>query len=962
MPYKIYTYEDPYKLDQTDFWGEVEQLPHFCVSRTLVNGLRDVLGDKIQGLLCPLDDFVKHEMVYQSWTGNVGLRIKQFSELSAVFQNLRDTKVIDEKYHKALQQNQNHFLDAMRLFIELGIPGSALDESKGNREQRLFVNLLRRAPKSERFRFPDLNVEDNATQYIHNVLVDLARKEVKDCRGPAENLRRCEQARDLTERQMVDKIVVHGVHQFSPSQLRLLMTLDKMGFTIYFLFNYQKRYSKIYSSWMDIYGCFGVDVHHDTVVKEYRMDTMQNPSNALACALGAMCEGNLHSQQPSFRRWHQLYKDIEYLEFANITEYAHFVSSHFMAAEDKYDQSRGIRDRGNDVRNKKAVLGNMDELVYTANRDVHTLLKIYHPDYAKDRHFLAYPIGQFFSAIYRLWDHEKGEIRFDVSAIKECLNSGILRTAPAERLLQTFYNTEILYEQITTYAEFEQLIGRVFLHHYDSVSEPRNTDRLAAMKDLSVYNKYKVSRDDLTRLIKALEELNGIAKELFALDASNQDRIRFGDHFQQLEKFLKQRELTLANAQERALIMALEQRLDQIRATRDDFSGTFRDLKQGIHYYLKQKEEKNEGAGWIVKNFEQIDGDVLQSKRQFEEDEHKVYHFACLSDRDMNQTINQQLPWPLTDEFVSAAYAPVDLQFQVYYTTLGMRSNFLRYALFYGLCFNRCGVRLSYVKQYDNEITECYALLSILGFEPKGKVIEEPRKELPDPLNIRQTITKGVRYDRHEMMDMFLCPYRFFLDYVLNDRPVLHGDFLYQKFYENLLVEAVWKRIANMPLNLANQALNGYLDEESDRVKPYFPFWTDTDILDLKKRARNYIEHDVLKNSIGGKVRPYDEHHMAIRKRFGRALFAVNVAETQGRKHPYSGFESLTSERYPDKIYSLHKVPQPENQTKVDDLRAQMRDYLNQNNLDEHGAINSEWCHFCVHQGICMKPFAGDKK
>lgn len=40
MPFKIYTYEDPYKLDKADFWDEISALPHFCSARTLVNGLR----------------------------------------------------------------------------------------------------------------------------------------------------------------------------------------------------------------------------------------------------------------------------------------------------------------------------------------------------------------------------------------------------------------------------------------------------------------------------------------------------------------------------------------------------------------------------------------------------------------------------------------------------------------------------------------------------------------------------------------------------------------------------------------------------------------------------------------------------------------------------------------------------------------------------------------------------------
>ena len=61
MPFKIYTYEDPYKLDKADFWNEIAALPHFCGARTLVNGLKDVLGDKIEGLICPLDELVEHE-------------------------------------------------------------------------------------------------------------------------------------------------------------------------------------------------------------------------------------------------------------------------------------------------------------------------------------------------------------------------------------------------------------------------------------------------------------------------------------------------------------------------------------------------------------------------------------------------------------------------------------------------------------------------------------------------------------------------------------------------------------------------------------------------------------------------------------------------------------------------------------------------------------------------------------
>lgn len=72
-------------------------------------------------------------------------------------------------------------------------------------------------------------------------------------------------------------------------------------------------------------------------------------------------------------------------------------------------------------------------------------------------------------------------------------------------------------------------------------------------------------------LIRAIEEINEIATYLFALDNSREDFINFGKHFHNLEEFLKQRELALANEQERALITALQLRLDKIKPERSTF-------------------------------------------------------------------------------------------------------------------------------------------------------------------------------------------------------------------------------------------------------------------------------------------------------------------------------------------------------------------------------------------------------
>lgn len=952
MPFKIYTYEDPYKLDKADFWSEISALPHFCGARTLVNGFKDVLGDNIKGLICPLDELVRHEEVYMQWTDNINLRVQQYSAFSSEFKQLLEKRRISKPFYMALEQNQNHFLEAVRLFIELDISASAIDGSKGNPEQKLFVHMLKRAQQSSLFQFP----ETPSREKLKEIVIALAKTEVEECTGTPQEVKRCERAVGLTKKQPFDSIVVHGVHQFTPVQLRLLLTMEKMGMTIIFLFNYQKNYPKIYSSWNEIYGCFEVPVHHDTVVREYEPLTMQTPSNALACALGEICENRNAVGSPLLRRLHKLYKSIQFVEFANITEYAHFVSNHFDAAIQSYSESRSIMERGNDVWNNAAVLRHLDEQVYTANRDVHTLLKIYYPEYAKDRHFLSYPIGQFFSAIYRLWDYENGHIIIDASAIKECLSSNILSAAPGEVLLRTFYNVEILFENITTYEDFQREIVEGYARNYDKLAATPGTDALSELRNLSVYNKYKVAKKDLLALIRAIEEVNEIATYLFAQDNSHEDFINFGKHFQNLEEFLKQRELVLANEQERALITALQLRLDKIKPEHSTFSGTFRDLKEGLYYYLKQKNDEDQGVDWIVKNYEQIDGDILQSKRQFEKEQHKVYHFACVSDRDMNMTVNDQLPWPLTDEFIHTAYSPIDLQFQVYYTALGERSNFLRYALFYGLCYNRCDVRLSYVKQYGDETTEPYALLAILGLTPKAELVENVKKTVPFSISVEQELTKGIKYDRYQMMDMFLCPYRFFLDYVMEDGPVVQGNFLYQKYFENLLIEAVWKRIGKQKCSDAMEYLPKILEQEARRLEPFLTFWKATEIFDLKLRAKNYIVHEIVTGSCGSTVTPYDPLHMQTRKLFGAALFSVDVSEVE-RKNPYVKFEGIARREGWKKIYSLNRLPKPEDHAKADILRAEVKEYINQTCGKDKEAIPSDWCAYCVHRGNCMEFF-----
>ena len=49
MSIVIYTYHDPYKIDQEPYWNEIKNCPYFCSAQTLVNGLRTHYKGKFDG-------------------------------------------------------------------------------------------------------------------------------------------------------------------------------------------------------------------------------------------------------------------------------------------------------------------------------------------------------------------------------------------------------------------------------------------------------------------------------------------------------------------------------------------------------------------------------------------------------------------------------------------------------------------------------------------------------------------------------------------------------------------------------------------------------------------------------------------------------------------------------------------------------------------------------------------------
>lgn len=179
MSYKIFTYADPYRIYRTDFWNDIKGYPQLCASRTLVNGLLNVMGDYIESLLCPIDDIVD-KRVFGTWSKNIGRRIQQYSEIGRIcnYWHKAAKNPLSDQYYEAIVHNKDSILDAVRLFIELGINADSLNTSRLNYEHRLFVYLLKTIESSELFSLPNLPTRsDLIAHFVEQAKYEKSEKE-----------------------------------------------------------------------------------------------------------------------------------------------------------------------------------------------------------------------------------------------------------------------------------------------------------------------------------------------------------------------------------------------------------------------------------------------------------------------------------------------------------------------------------------------------------------------------------------------------------------------------------------------------------------------------------------------------------------------------------------------------------------------------------------------------------------
>lgn len=795
MAIQIITYSDPYKLNQEEYWTQLTTYPYFCASQTLVNGMKRLYKSDFQrGNITTVQNLV--EALFNEWVGTANL-VKQHAVLDNMIYENFPTDLdpqLAENMQRAFRFNREELFESIRTMAELQVRREDILYDKLTEEQKILVDLFGRLLSSDKKHV--FEIRKQFSDETINMAIEDALK--KSNHG------------DQVDGVSQDCIVIHGVHQFTPLMLRTIEEVSKYR-NVILLFNYQQQYKSAYQTWIDVYSAFDSPMVFSELqqFKPESRFTASFQGNMLADNLGKLINGQLRGVQCDHSG--------EILEFDNMMEFAGYVSTLFEQA--------GIKSPDNP-------LGQMKEQIYAANSSVNKILRVYFPNQFAERHFLDYPLGHFFVSITNLWDPETNSIAFtELDDIKECLGAGILKEDYAGQLLSAFCGIETLFEGCKNLKELQDRLKKV-------KKNKKRTSDAETTAELSHIVYYNISNNEIDMLYQALDDLGELSSYFYEdFDAQSNS---FGRFYRKLKLYLQneiieEREI---NDEFSDLIRRVLSRIEEVENI--NASASFECLKATMSIYLTQEAKQGGSANWIVRDFEQIDGDILRSLEDFNNKRDVIYHFACLTDEEMNAVDRREFPWPLDGAFFEVAQNPVDWKYQVYVRSKKEYRNFKRYALIYGLEFNRCKYKLSYVKRDEDKERTPYYLLRILGFKsvPNNKHKIPYHGSQENAIDLPGNVTRQM-YSQIDFYRFNICPYRFLLETLVENTTIYKDNFLLGKYMEALLENHIRRQLQGFPVS--ETIVNEKLDETYDDLKKFFPFVQIINRVDSIKTVRNRL-------------------------------------------------------------------------------------------------------------------------
>ncbi|MEK3820311.1 hypothetical protein MKY20_14690 [Cytobacillus sp. FSL W8-0315] len=552
-------------------------------------------------------------------------------------------------------------------------------------------------------------------------------------------------------------VLLHGFYYISPVQHYLFTKWKELGINIVFLNLYYSDYPSVFSflneNFSEKYGW--------AKEKDWQITSDETTLN------GVMFTSRIEGINPS----------LEYSAAISEQPYEYMVEF--------------VEDLKEDVR---YVSPNSEELKER--------IREFSPDlFIEERHFLAYPIGQYLFHLHSVWDEEKQDYFLTEKILMESFASGWLEaegenardyTAYLKAVLPYFTNCHTAKEWVS---QFQTLMDakRSSIQAFKKYNLKKN-DFLEAVRvsPLLRFSYFSVPVRVLKKLQGFIEKLVGDATGLLNI---KEERISIKNHFQRIQQLLEDSNLksSLANDLEKKLVDQLEDMLTS--PFEDEQEYHIGDLSDAIIVFLKngledpdqnligsldrtsdQTSSENKPNKFHLYKMADLDGVILR-------DDVDELHVCGMDEQHFPET-SSPMPWPLSLELITKLD---NRSADMYLFRKNHSLAFSRYLFFVALCFEK-KISLSWVKnwnEYQNLDKSIYMEILNLNSDEEENVgsyeyVESP--SVPEAFDFASIQERLAQLPQEEFAEMSLCKRRFVYSSIVggfaNYRSSFHQGFL----------------------------------------------------------------------------------------------------------------------------------------------------------------------------------------
>ena len=403
--------------------------------------------------------------------------------------------------------------------------------------------------------------------------------------------------------------------------------------------------------------------------------------------------------------------------------------------------------------------------------------------------FLSYPIGRYISALYEMWDDERGKIVLDADILHRCFGSGWMHIDGVDArlylrdlddLLPYFkgcHEIEDWQKRMDKYAEVVNNAVRVF-----DGNLPDDRKDVIMGNPLRYISMFSMPVEDADRIFRAIGDIILVAGMLF--DRNKDMNVK--THLSNLKNSVfTMNSSDMLSQEEREMIRSLQNKIDSF--SDENLSCYPSDISGAISDYLSNKYVEEDGIDLRVKPLDDICGLIHSSKMGIH---------LCLCDL-MRMPGSSNYVWPLSKQIIDRLCSmmsareerPLINHLRDIVQEAPSRNRYLM-----GLLMRHDRIVISWIRNMDdkplNPSPYVSLLMSSLGVEPNDVSLES---RVDDIIPLRDAIDLNVP-DRLDILesriDRRLCMMRYIYGSTLSARPIVRNEFL-QSFCIDALIKAL---------------------------------------------------------------------------------------------------------------------------------------------------------------------------